>query len=218
MPRVPESVHIKIERANHHIDDLKSKISVFLESNPYTISGYIDDTNRPTYRVSNVQPIPPSLLVITGDAVQNLRSALDYLACALWLRDHPGIAIRSTNGFALWKLEVINNSQCAPQIYPEHVINRAFTGDVSNPAVYFVERHFRKLPIKDLLLLAAHTVLRASNHSSGVGGLQVVVCDALGFRELDEYEIERLTERSERADAELGRLLGIAHTERGESA
>ncbi len=85
MAAIPDSVRVKIARANHHVADLNSAIEVFLKSGPYKTTGEIDHQGRPTYRVSNVQPIDPIISAIAGDAIQNLRTALDYLACALWL-------------------------------------------------------------------------------------------------------------------------------------
>jgi hypothetical protein len=90
MPHVPNSVLVKVERANHHIADLNTAIDVFLKSGPYKTTGEIDHQGRPTYRVSNVQPVDPMIPAIAGDAIQNLRTSLDYLACALWLRTNAG--------------------------------------------------------------------------------------------------------------------------------
>ena len=90
MAGVPASIRVKVTRANHHIADLNPAIDVFLKSGPYKTTGDIDSQGRPTYRVSNVQPVDPVILAIAGDAIQNLRTALDYLACALWLRTNPG--------------------------------------------------------------------------------------------------------------------------------
>ena len=90
MAGVPKAVWLKIERANHHIKDLEVKISEFMGSGPYKTVGNLDADGRATYRLANVQPIPPIILLITGDAIQNLRASLDYLACALWSRTNSG--------------------------------------------------------------------------------------------------------------------------------
>lgn len=90
MSGVPDSVILKLERADHHIGDLNAEINRFLQSGPYKTVGEIDADQRATYRVSGVEPISPVILTITGDAIQNLRAALDYLACALWSRTNTG--------------------------------------------------------------------------------------------------------------------------------
>lgn len=90
MSGVPQSILVKIERANHHIKDLDLAISNFLNSGPYKTIGEIDSDGRAVYRVSRVEPIPIAINVITGDAIHNLRASLDYLICALWRRTNSG--------------------------------------------------------------------------------------------------------------------------------
>jgi hypothetical protein len=77
-------VREKIDWANKHIDDFKAALSEFIETNPYSIQ--IDtetESGRPLVHVLRADPVPPKICLIAGDAIQNLRSTLDYLACAL---------------------------------------------------------------------------------------------------------------------------------------
>ena len=53
------------------------------------------------YSVSKVVPVPASIRTIAGDAIQNLRTALDYLACGLVLaNNHP---LTKETGFPILK-------------------------------------------------------------------------------------------------------------------
>ena len=90
MAGVPDSVGVKIKRANHHIKDLEIQISKFIGSGPYKTVGKLDTDGRATYRLSGVQPIDPIIPVIVGDVIHNLRASLDYLVCALWSRTNRG--------------------------------------------------------------------------------------------------------------------------------
>jgi hypothetical protein len=90
MAGVPESIWIKIKRADHHIKDLEVRIPKFIGSGPYKTVCYMDAQGCPTYRLSNVKPIDPMISAVAGDAIQNLRAALDYLMCALWSRANDG--------------------------------------------------------------------------------------------------------------------------------
>ena len=90
MPHIPDSVRVKIERADHHIAELYAESVRFLQSGPYKTLGEVDPQGRATYRVSYMQPIDPIIPAIAGDVIQNLRTALDYMACALWLRTNSG--------------------------------------------------------------------------------------------------------------------------------
>jgi hypothetical protein len=76
----------KIERANKHIRDLDTAITGFLATNPYKVGTKRDpETRKPVYYVAEVQPVPPEIPLILGDAIQNLRAALDHLAQQLYL-------------------------------------------------------------------------------------------------------------------------------------
>ena len=49
MSGVPDSVRIKLERANHHIADLEIHVSEFIGSGPYKTVGEIDTDGRAAY-------------------------------------------------------------------------------------------------------------------------------------------------------------------------
>lgn len=77
-------VNAKVERAEKHISDFNTAASLFVEAGSYSVTGERDPkTRQPFYYVSEASPVPPRIMVIVGDAIQNLRSALDYLASAL---------------------------------------------------------------------------------------------------------------------------------------
>ena len=71
-------IAVKIERAKKHIVDLEREIGAFLATNPYRVIEKIDA--KITYEMSHVTPVPGSIVAISGDVIQNLRSALDHLA------------------------------------------------------------------------------------------------------------------------------------------
>ena len=74
----------KVERAQQHIRDLNTEIRAFLDGQPYTISTKNDlQTRKLIYYVADVRSVPLSIAAITGDVIQNLRSALDHLAYEL---------------------------------------------------------------------------------------------------------------------------------------
>jgi hypothetical protein len=88
-------VRPKIERADKHIDDLKTAVRSFFGSNPYVISHKRDpDTRRLIYYVERAQPVPIIVAAIAGDALHCLRDALDHLAQQLYL-----VGTRSVKGY-----------------------------------------------------------------------------------------------------------------------
>jgi hypothetical protein len=79
-------IRIKTERAKEHIRDLKTEIGAFFSKNPYKIGAKRNSqTRKPIYYVTDVAEIPERISAIVGDVLQNLRSALDHLAYALFM-------------------------------------------------------------------------------------------------------------------------------------
>src|SRR4051812_39001560 len=76
----------KIKRAKKHIFDLEARIRAFFELHPYKIGTKRNQQTRQLiYYLSEVTATPVSFSLIAGDAIQNLRSALDHLAQQLYL-------------------------------------------------------------------------------------------------------------------------------------
>ncbi len=73
-----------MERAKHHLFDLKAAIKGFQETNPYEIEVYDEDETGDQVYIVHVRSEPPiTLAAIVGDVLNNLRSALDYLVFEL---------------------------------------------------------------------------------------------------------------------------------------
>ncbi|HVU60233.1 MAG TPA: hypothetical protein VHD58_01095 [Mycobacteriales bacterium] len=81
-----EGVRQKVGRAKEHIDHLETVVSAFHESRPYRLvpDFTIEPPDWVHIRVHFDKPLPASVPLIIGDAVHNLRSALDHFAhCAV---------------------------------------------------------------------------------------------------------------------------------------
>ena len=75
---------LKTERARSHIDALATEVSSFSLSSPCYL--VFDDDSDPEFKVlkaKRTSPIPENICLIIGDAVHNLRPALDHLAYEL---------------------------------------------------------------------------------------------------------------------------------------
>jgi len=80
------SAGLKIERAKQHIADLDVARQAFFAAEPYRVGTKHDpQTRKLIYYVVSVEDVPTNILLITGDVIQNLRSALDHLAYQLHL-------------------------------------------------------------------------------------------------------------------------------------
>jgi hypothetical protein len=73
-------ISVKLERANKHVVDLNRAREAFFASQKYSITHKDDaQTGERTYYLHGLSDIPAEFSAITGDALQNFRSALDYL-------------------------------------------------------------------------------------------------------------------------------------------
>jgi hypothetical protein len=68
---------LKIDRARKHAIELEWNVNAFLTTRPYRV---VRNAGPPiTYEVSDVKPVPGPIGAVFGDAVHNLRSALDHV-------------------------------------------------------------------------------------------------------------------------------------------
>jgi hypothetical protein len=74
---------LKAKRANHHIDELRKALASYSEGGSYAISVQSEwDHSNTVATLEPSKPIPDDLPLIVGDAVHNLRTALDHVASA----------------------------------------------------------------------------------------------------------------------------------------
>ncbi len=73
----------KMLRADKHLNALRRGIVSFVKVNPCAIVGQNEGNPARYVLRAQVAPMPPDIAIIVGDAVHNLRSALDHLAWQL---------------------------------------------------------------------------------------------------------------------------------------
>lgn len=75
---------LKIKRANQHIDELQRIFTAFLKTDFYKL--YVEVDAKANLNVVKFEPtgdLPCEVPLIIGDAVHNLRAALDLMACEI---------------------------------------------------------------------------------------------------------------------------------------
>jgi hypothetical protein len=91
----------------------------------------------------------------------------------------------------------------------EIVLGYDVTGDITNAALFWTERyHYESLPIEHLVSLAAHLVI--SSHylnTAGIGGLELIECDAAGVRLLHPERIAELQDKAKEWDRRIGEIV-----------
>jgi hypothetical protein len=74
-----DSSRLKIKRANRHIKDLEAVIQAFLKTDFYRLVNDVDPkTGHQLFKLQDISSPPTEISLIVGDAVHNLRSALDH--------------------------------------------------------------------------------------------------------------------------------------------
>jgi hypothetical protein len=75
---------LKLERAKKHIVDFKETWDAFVDGGAYPFTSKDDpNTGERIYKLTDAALIPTNIPLILGDAIHNLRSALDHLAYQL---------------------------------------------------------------------------------------------------------------------------------------
>jgi hypothetical protein len=87
---------LKLDRAEEHLKNLEGEVAAYIHSDPYKAIRVTDcqqhsDCWRYLLHLSPPPTIP--LVLILGDAIHNMRSALDHLAVALAGRDDAAVPI-----------------------------------------------------------------------------------------------------------------------------
>jgi hypothetical protein len=81
---------VKLRRARLHIDEVHQRVRAFNASDPWSVEKEpAEDPDSWAFRFSIHRPIPADLRAAVGDAIANMRSALDYAAYELAMR-HVG--------------------------------------------------------------------------------------------------------------------------------
>lgn len=109
---------LKIEQAKTHLTNLSAASDRFIQSQPFAVdrkpnpeSGYEDFY---LYFMSRIEPVPGEISLLAGDAIHNVRSALDHLACQLVIAN--GNTISDRTAFPISKGTTIHEASFAAQV------------------------------------------------------------------------------------------------------
>jgi hypothetical protein len=135
----------KIERAKRHVHEVDLLQRQFLSTEPYDVQ--VDKTSQPgkiLYKAVRVETPPVELVLATGDAIHNLRSALDHLYCVLI--EDAGNTIGPNDLFVIRKSAKSFKTQVLPKIRTRvsddaaEMIRRLKPYQAGNPALWRLHR------------------------------------------------------------------------------
>lgn len=90
-----EGTRVKLARASRHLDELRASCHAFLSASNITLENSDDENRDQVTRIRFKSARSADLSAIAGDAIHNLRSALDHLVWEL-VTLNGGIGSRST--------------------------------------------------------------------------------------------------------------------------
>ncbi len=162
---------LKIARAEEHWEEFVAVSSVYIARNPIKLvvevpTGFPNGMHSWTVRIG--EALPPKLSAIAGDAVHNLRTALDLLACDL-VRSAGG----STKGVYFPFAE---READLPEMIRKRNFQRAGAGAVR------LLREIRPFPSGNTLLRGLHDLDILDKHKSLVPVLGVATAPAATIR------------------------------------
>ncbi len=148
---VYEGARLKIERANHHIANLNARMEAFRNSNVATVEINPDAGNEAIKHDFTDKSAVPELALIAGDAIHNLKCALDYS----WLETVAKLVPSAVSKFAKFPVyrtrdeveAALRNRQvdvCSPALF-DLVMSKIQPYDGGNFAIWPVH----KLDIRD---------------------------------------------------------------------
>jgi hypothetical protein len=101
MPHPLDGARTKIKRAKEHICDLEARLTSFKNGNPYGVVPELNsDTGKRVFRFRANQSIPDEISLRAAEAIQNLRTALDY---AVWALICTGATPGRHTGFPIYR-------------------------------------------------------------------------------------------------------------------
>lgn len=124
---------LKLERAKQHILELEDGLNAFRLSRPYQpITNFNPNSGKTVYNIRVVAAPPESLSLIIGDAIHNLRSALDHL---VWqLIESNGNIPTKRSAFPIYETSAKYKTGSATQIEGMTAAARCLI-DATNPYV-----------------------------------------------------------------------------------
>lgn len=162
---------LKLERAKHHINELSGQINSYLSDNPFEFVIRDDPkANQRTYFVKTKKPIPNSFPLLIGDAVHNLRTALDIL-------------IFNMAGEKTPKPDAVQFPFCKDAVSLERTIEKRqikFAGENVVNAIHALKPY----PGGDELLCGLHSLDISDKHRLVITAVQIVEFSATELKKL----------------------------------
>lgn len=138
-----DSAWLKINRGREHVEAAQDAVDGWLGTDAYTISREVDPQTGDTVRRAQVQADPPRRIsLLIGDAVYNLRSALDHAVYAL-AQSQLGTLTPEVEETLMYPIVGNQNSKGQPadgSVIFDDAVRRGRLQGVPDPAIAFIKK------------------------------------------------------------------------------
>jgi hypothetical protein len=168
---------LKIQRANRHISDLATIFNAFLQSDFCQLRVEKDPNGRnEVLKLVSVASLPADVPLIMGDAVHNLRSALDYVTRQLFGADNERVTFPLVK-----KREDLENSSAmglVKKVFPDlakFIIAKIETHDTGHPSIWAagrldnIDKHKLLIPIVSVQAIHDISFINEESNIRGTG-------------------------------------------------
>jgi hypothetical protein len=180
------NVRDKIDRAKHHLDDIDAALKVVLgtETNTQLPIAYDFDLDRKQLiiNLTKCQPIDPTLPLMIGDCIHNLRSALDHLVYRLALENQVSHIAANKTFFPIYldktqfdeRVEKLVKPFISASVLAEIEKSQPYSAyDVPEEADIWILSRLDIIDKHRLLIVAGHKFAPTAFHVSIPNGEQV---------------------------------------------
>ncbi len=116
------------------------------------------------------------------------------------------VSARPSLQLLLFEVATVNGVPDQPMCQP--IGDKCCAGDNANAAWFLAERYYERIPVAQLIPLAAQIIVAAAKLNSGaISGLEIVECKPDCFRRLSAESALELEAKAIRVDKSLGRSL-----------
>jgi hypothetical protein len=169
------SARLKIARAKEHIADVYSRAQIFAQNHPHIVTVQEDsNTGNDVLCIAPADPLPDFLLLVLGDALHNLRSALDHAWVEMQVLPGPWskFPIHQTKEKFDASINGLKSNGPVEEI-------KSFLADVVQP--YRGGRGEMLVDLHDIDIKDKHILLIAHRQYTIVGGLKAIDNDGEEF-------------------------------------
>lgn len=162
---------LKLERAKYHINELNGQINAYMSDHPFEFMIRDDPkANQRTYFIKTKKPIPTNFPLLIGDAIHNLRTALDILIFNMAGNKSP-------------KPDAVQFPFCKDAVSLERTIEKRqikFAGENVVNAIHALKPY----PGGDELLCGLHALDISDKHRLVITAVQIVEFSAVELKKL----------------------------------